>query len=375
MNKRQKELYTNLITLCDSSDMFYFADHVKDDITYRIFNYRIASYTEFLLPDALECRGHTFRLKDNGEVDAMVSWTLEKFFNIGECPYTIGLDLSEPEFVIEKLDGSLISTYVHKDKVHLKSKGSLTSDQANAAMDVLYNSHKHRFLKEGVLMLAMRGFTVIMEYTAPDNRIVLGYAEQKLTILAVRNNETGEYIDWSDLNGEYSMYFKDFISLDHTEEFRNSMDTFVEDVKDMKGIEGYIIRLKSGQRIKFKTVEYFSLHKTKDNINSPRKLFECVINEASDDLRSLFADDEMAIKLIDDMEVFVHDKMAELIHSVDTYYNENKGLDRKDYAILGQKTLDKSVFGLVMKKYTGHDVDFNEFMIKQWKYYGLLNDK
>ena len=84
MNKRQDELYTNLITLCDGSDMFYFADHVKDDITYRIFNYRIASYTEFLLPDALECRGHTFRLKPDGEPDALVSWTLEKFFNINE---------------------------------------------------------------------------------------------------------------------------------------------------------------------------------------------------------------------------------------------------------------------------------------------------
>ena len=289
-------------------------------------------------------------------------------------PSTTNADLLDPEFVIEKLDGSLISTYVHLDKVHLKSKGSLTSDQAIAAMDVLYDSHKHRFLKEGVMMLAMRGFTVIMEYTAPDNRIVLGYDEPKLTILAVRNNETGEYIPWSALNDEYSCYFDGFISLDHTGEFANTMDTFTEDVKPMKGIEGFIVRLKSGQRIKFKTEEYFSLHKTKDNINSPRKLYECVLNEASDDLKSLFADDVQAIEAISVMEIFVHDTMARLIHDVETFYDTNKGLDRKDYAILGQQELDKPVFGLAMKKYTGHDVDFNEFMIKQWKYYGVKNE-
>lgn len=88
MNDRQQELYNNLLILCEE-DSFYFADHELDGIMYRIFNYRIASFTEFLLPDALECRGHMFRLDSDGYADALVSMPLPKFFNINEVTNNI----------------------------------------------------------------------------------------------------------------------------------------------------------------------------------------------------------------------------------------------------------------------------------------------
>ena len=62
----------------------------------------------------------------------------------------------------------------------------------------------------------------------------------------------------------------------------------------MQNIEGYVIRLASGQRVKIKTAWYLALHHTKDSINSPRRLFEAVLEEATDDMRSLFYDDKLA---------------------------------------------------------------------------------
>ena len=49
--------------LTDTSEAFYFKDFPLNDAIYRIFNYRLASYTEFLAPNALECRGHMFEVK------------------------------------------------------------------------------------------------------------------------------------------------------------------------------------------------------------------------------------------------------------------------------------------------------------------------
>lgn len=63
---RQEELYTNLMSLVASNEAFYYVDHVLNSCIYRVFTYRLASYTDFLEPDALECRGHMFRLDLDG---------------------------------------------------------------------------------------------------------------------------------------------------------------------------------------------------------------------------------------------------------------------------------------------------------------------
>lgn len=376
MNERQQQLYDNLIHICEYSESFYYSDQQFKNHTFRIFNYRIASYSEFLLDDALECRGHTFRIDENGNALELVSWPLEKFFNINENPLAMNLDLNNPEYVIDKLDGSLISSYMVDGQVMLKSKGSLVSTQAEDAMNVMYNDFDHRSLKEGVMMLTMRGYTVIMEYTAPDNRIVLGYDKPKLTVLAVRNNADGEYIPWADLKEHpYNAYFENNIAECFTEKYADTMDGFVDDARAMLHIEGFIIGLKSGQRIKIKTEEYCSLHKTKDNVNSPRRLYESVVNGGSDDLKSLFADDASAIKLIVDMETLVHDKMNMVITTVNDFYNTNKLLERKDYAILGQQELERPLFGLAMQLFTGNEPDYKQFMIKQYKLFGIKDDE
>ena len=65
MNSYMKNLWNDLMALCASNEAFYFVDQTKDGDKYRVFTYRLASYSDFLLPNALECRGHTFRLDAN----------------------------------------------------------------------------------------------------------------------------------------------------------------------------------------------------------------------------------------------------------------------------------------------------------------------
>ncbi len=77
-------LYNDLMTLCQTGDdAFYYVDHtVTEHTKYRVFSYRLASYSDFLKPNALNCRGVMFQMLDSGPL--LVSLPMEKFFNLGE---------------------------------------------------------------------------------------------------------------------------------------------------------------------------------------------------------------------------------------------------------------------------------------------------
>jgi len=365
------------MTIVDESEAFYFKDFELDDSIYRIFNYRLASYTEFLRPSAMECRGHMFEVTSAG-YDAqpirLASLPVEKFFNLNENPMTMDLDLSTAVEVGVKADGSLISTYLHYNKnepgsveLRLKSKGSLSSDQAIAAMEWLKLPQNEDFYKE-LKGAATLGYTVNLEWVSPENRIVLSYDEPSLIVLNVRYHDDGSYVHYNDVDADVFPNILDrWISFEDVED----APSFAQNIPDMQGVEGFVIRLASGQRVKVKTLWYLALHHTKDNINSPRRLFEAVLEEATDDMRTLFVDDPIALQTIADMEVFVEKHYNHMVDTVERFYERNKHQDRKTYAILGQEELNRTFFGLAMSKYLGKDVSYKDTMKKNWKGYGL----
>jgi RNA ligase len=354
------------MNLVKDSEAFYFSDQTLDDRNYRIFNYRLASYSEFLRPGGLDCRGHMFKMCDEKPLE-LVSLSMEKFFNLYENPMTMDLDLSTTNQVELKADGSLISTFFHGPNLRLKSKGSLQSDQAVDAMAWLTLPENNQFRSELVYVMCLGG-CVNMEWTGPQNRIVLGYDKPGLTVLNIRNLYDGKYVEYDEVS-DYQ--FTEI--LNHWTQ-RLSIDdpvAFAQSIPDMTGVEGYVIRLDSGQRVKIKTSWYLALHHTKDSINSPRRLFEAVLEEATDDMRSLFYDDPGALQLIADMEVYVDEKYNHMVDTVERFYKRNKELSRKDYAILGRIKVHRTYFGLIMQKYVGREIDYKAFLKKQWKNLGL----
>lgn len=393
MNTYQSTLYDQLMTLAETNEAFYFADRELGNQTYRLFNYRLASYTNFLLPGAVESRGIMFNVTDPEAIE-LVSMPMEKFWNLNENPATMDLDLSTAVEIELKADGSLISTYMHdigrpwphtECVLRLKTKGSIESDQCIAAMEYLDEDENDEF-KIALMNMTKMGYTVNMEWCAPDNRIVLGYMEPVLTVLNVRRMSDGEYVDifkpsafgnplWNTIRDHY------ITSVDVE---ADTVSEFAAKIPDMVDIEGYVIRLASGQRVKVKTEWYLVQHRAKDSINSDRRLYEAVLAEATDDLRSMFHYDELICKRIGMMEEFVAKHYNHLVETVETFYENNKHLGkmtgdeaeaRKQYAIMGQKELDKMMFGLAMSKYLGRDVDYKDFMARHWKEYGLKDQE
>jgi RNA ligase len=367
MNEYQKKLYDDLMHLCASNEAFYYVDQEMNGDKLRIFLYRLASYSDFCLPNALESRGTMFRMNDNVPED-LVCHTFEKFFNISENPSTMDLDFSDPVYISEKRDGSLISSYTNSyGELRLKTKGSLHSVQAIAAFDLL-STPAYSKLKDWILQMNSSFCTVNLEYTSTiDNRIVLSYEKPELTILGVRNRLDGSYLP---LNGIRDM-MPEYTVTDFTDQYKDDMDSFIASVPDMKGIEGFVIKTRTHQLVKYKTNEYFTLHKLISGISNSKHLYEAVVMEAIDDVKSMFSTDPIIMNRIDMMETHVRKHYNHVGATVDSLYEENKTLDRKSFAIKMLSLVDRSIFGLLMNRYQNKEINLRNFMIKNYDLYKL----
>jgi T4 RnlA family RNA ligase len=250
----------------------------------------------------------------------------------------------------------------------LKSKTSFTSQQAKDATEWL---RAHEIFCDEVGGAVRAGYTVNFEWVSPDNQIVIGYDEPRLIVLNARHMETGEYMSRTEMKyifGEENLVDAFDIPADPHQ--------FMIDAEKMTGIEGFIICFENGLWVKHKTEAYCVLHHLKDSINNPRRLWEGCVNETADDLRAMFHDDPVSIAKIVDMEEKASKVYSHIHKTVYAFYNENKHLDRKDYAIKGQAELNKDgIFSLGMNLYLGKDVDIKGFMVKNYKKYGIRDEE
>lgn len=368
MNKFQLNLYNDLFALANSNEAFFFKDQELDNLVYRVFSYRLASYSDFCAPGAFESRGIMFEMDQETPI-RLAAMPMEKFFNDSENPFTMNLDYNTIQQVMLKMDGSLMSTYIHNGKLKIKSKTALASDHAINAMRWLDLPEQFAYKLE-LFALTDYGYTVNMEYTSPEPymRIVIGYQKPKLTVLNIRDTKNGSYLYKEALDS----YLQHYIIENWVEQITvEDGPEFVKSIAEMTGIEGYVIQLESGQHVKKKTFWYSALHHTKDSVTNPRRLYEVVLDEASDDLRLMFADDPYSLKAIEDMEILVGGWYNHLVKSVEDFHHKYKDADRKTYAIAGQAELDKRGFAIAMLKYQNKAFSYKEMMKKWYKEFGL----
>lgn len=364
-------LFDDLMNLCESTDSFYFVDHEFVGNYYRVFTYRLASFTDFQRKNAVECRGHTFKRTDNGW--ELVSLPMQKFWNYHEhIGWGENIDLSGNIMIMDKLDGSLISTVYHDgDNIRWKSKTSFTSQQAMEAAD-WFEEYSDRKLFDAVHELVNDGkYTVNFEYTGPNNLIVLNYSEPKLTVLNVRSMEDGSYLSHDDL-----IHYFGENNVVNTLPVPNDPYRFIEEtIESDSNIEGFVIVNTLGQWVKLKTNKYIGLHKISSAIAFPRNLFETCVNGLADDARAMFVGTPHYQRIVD-MEEKVSTIYNRIHKAVYGFYEENKHLDRKTYAIVGQEALNPlGVFGLAMNLYCGKKCDIKAFMIKHYKDYGISDEQ
>lgn len=163
-----------------------------------------------------------------------------KFFNLEEQGVVIP---NEPFDVFEKLDGSLGILYWVGDEPSIATRGSFESDQAKHATKLLHGKYSHTLSKLD------RNSTYLFEIIYPENRIVVDYGKMDdLVLLTVIDTQSGEE-RIEDLGFPIAKKFDGINDLDQLRKLEE------------ENKEGFVIRFKSGLRLKVKFSEYVRLHR------------------------------------------------------------------------------------------------------------------
>jgi len=247
-------------------------------------NYAVTMPETFQTALDLECRGLIF----DRRTGALLSRPLHKTFQIGERQSLLDLDLQSGNWIEKKLDGSMIAGLVAPGparKVMLHTRGGF-SRQARAALQIAPRS-----------TLAMvrdtfdAGYTPVFEWTSPENRVVIKYRENRLTLLALRHRRTGKYLHRSDMEAwarDYDtpcvpVYGASLASID-------DLKHLIEEVRALQGEEGVMVVFPSGHRIKVKASEYLLHHKIISDIASEKNAQKAWIENAIDDIAVILDD-------------------------------------------------------------------------------------
>ena len=356
--------------IVESSEAFYRADRVVEGQNVAIYDYRLASASDFFPeegPNRTEMRGLCFVEQENGTWQRNI--LMQKFFNIGQTEGANNSlswmyeDVQHKKIVSlsNKEDGSIISFVKFANgRIRAKSKASFESDQAKMAQKLFDNSVDcEGSLYELVTNHLAIGLVPIFELVSPMNQIVLEYQNTELILLQVRCSVTGDYKKHLHTVGKsYGVkYAKNFELMgDHVKGLPHltTLDALLElKETDQRDIEGWIITFEDGQMAKIKTKHYMELHGLigpdafRENL-----LIQSIIGGNIDDVISALASGEKKDKIVK-MEELVSHKYNHLVlewkELRNIFYNQCNS-DRKTFAI---KYSENPLFGSVIKNING----------------------
>ena len=222
---------------------------------------------------------------------AIAARPLHKFFNWGERPEEDArCDWSKPHYVCEKRDGTLMFPAELHDGTIIWCTRAGRTDMAEA-LEAMIPPEALRRAEALVRARDGTALTPCYEHTCPENRIVIGYDKAQLTLLAVRERESGRYLNRDELVEAGAALGRDAHDpVQVTGGVRGARETVadperaVRDVRQRKDEEGVVIAFESGHRIKVKTEEYMALHHIRGDLESERRMLQCALDASEDTL-------------------------------------------------------------------------------------------
>ena len=112
-----------------------------------------------------------------------------------------------------------------------------------------------------------------------------------------------------------------------------NMQQLHETVKDMSGIEGFVIRFADGHMVKMKCDEYCMYHKAKDDFIREKNIISMIINNQVDDFLPLLQKEDRE-KLQEFMNQFWFNINQTIVDIIENLIEiREKGMTRKEYAL------------------------------------------
>lgn len=365
------------LEIVNNSEAFYMTETKVYGYNVRLFDYRLASYSDFADNNAYEMRGLCFVEDELGKWHRNI--LMNKFFNYSQ---TIGwmpedLDSKKIVRVQDKLDGSVISFVKFPNgETIAKSKMSFTSEQATMALFVYLSDKQSSYT--GVAKLVdyclSNKLVPVFELVSPQNQIVLEYYTTDLVLLQVRHEDTGVYMTSDEMSNLVKhLEVKVTVSEEFEDEFKDINNLLKIKAEAKNSIEGFVVTYEDGQMAKIKTDHYLRQHHMigpdafRENL-----LVETILEGSIDDVISALAPSPKkdAVIALDKLVVqnFNH-LVVEYKRLRGEYFNKYNE-DRKEFALKYSRTHE--LFGCVIKTLNTSFRDIEETAEKSVKAY-LLN--
>lgn len=326
-----------------------FKTEVVNNQQLTIVSYMIADSDFWKLPLALETRGIVF---DSSGM--CISRPLEKMFNVNEREETqLGnLDLRDAQF-FTKRDGSMITPVIVDGDIFWKSKKSFFSDVAQRAEQVVTPNviALSRYALEA-------GITPIFEFTDPNHQIVINYGEEpKFVLLALRKIDSGAYVPYN-----ICLQIAKHYGVECIDRHYGEPHTILNSLENATDLEGFVIRLTSGQMVKVKCPWYTINHRIMTELRE-RDIALAVVEETIDDLKAALVTqgkDLSPIQIIEDAVIF---QLEGIMLETQQLRDKLKQFPtRKEAAISHHK---HPLFSLAMDLYVGREPDYKNFWKKR----------
>ncbi len=299
-----------------------------------------------------ECRGITFHA--DGLIAAR---TLHKFKNIGESDQTQPDQIPWDRIarIMPKVDGSMINFVKIDGQIVGKTKKTFTSNEACAATKFLHADPARVFWVTDSLR---QGLTPTFEWTSPQFPIVLTYAQDELTLLHVRTNDTGQYLHLDDSFRQYCPFPLVENLLDQFEHPRELLEL----ARTVEDIEGWVIQADDGEMWKIKTAWYVQLHRA-ISFTRWRDVARTVVEDGSDDLKAAFTMTGRPIEPILKVERRIRESIR--LAQMEVERVSQDAVDRKLTAKeLALQEAEHEYFGLIMSAFRGKSIDWFEWYRK-----------
>ena len=276
-----------------------------------------------------ECRALILRKPDY----SVLARSFDRFYNVGEGEAWKIFPISEAR-VDEKLDGSLISVYWDGEDWCVSTRKRAYAEGTTVwgqTFRELFDSAKDAeklwdFLKN---TFTLPNCTWIFELTSPENRIVTRYEETNISLIGVRDNESGDEWDGKQLDSiAQEMGVKrprpyKFYTMDETIAAAKSLEIMEE---------GFVLVVETPQgshaRLKCKNEKFVAIAHMRENGQiSPRRVLTLVMANEHLEYLGYFPEDKHYFDFVEKVYREATDRIALL-------RDEHLGIeDQKEFAL------------------------------------------
>jgi len=302
-----------------------------------VLNYTVKTQFDWVWNKyTMACRGLIVDVNNK-----IIAKPFPKFFNNDQLEKMGWKIPNEPFELFEKMDGSLgilfhkYSSKFNKWSHHIATRGSFESEQAVKANELLikkYNCVFNSFNPK---------YTYLFEILCSESKVVVDYPEEKLVLLGAIKTSTGEEIEYKNLY-DITPPGIEIVSKYKIKDWKNALNKF-----DGTNKEGFVVKFKSGFRVKIKYEKYKELHRALCGLSARRIWEQLSMGKYPNKIVEIIPDEfhswtkEQIDKLIFNYEIiesYIKKVHSEIVNTLNVNYSQ------KDFAL---KAKENKFSGLI----------------------------